>query len=269
MSSIKIIMPGESLRIEPESSGFAHGFGLFETMRLSGGRLELWSDHWARLCRSARKFGLTCNFDECEVLQVVRELVGALPAEAVVKLSLLKTGQSSTLYVYSRSVSKLPKDFGLLLDYSAPISQASPLAGHKTHNYLENLLVLDAAREVDCYDGLRLNSNGEVAEGAISNIFFFSSGCWHTPALECGSLPGVVRGALLKILPVEEGAYPLEAVLSAEAVFLTNASIGLQAVDFLLLNGQKKPRQSRQHPCLAPARQSLAEYIEDGSIQFK
>ncbi|MFU8847850.1 MAG: aminotransferase class IV [Opitutales bacterium] len=268
MSSIEIILPGESLRIEPGSSGFAHGFGLFETMRLSSGRLELWGDHWARLCRSARELGLSCKFEEGEVLQAVRELARVLPTEALVKLSLLKTGQGSTLYVYSRSVSSLPEAFGLLLDYSAPINEASPLAGHKTHNYLENLLALEAARQVGCYDALRLNSSGEVAEGAISNIFFFSNGSWHTPALNCGPLPGVIRGALLKSLPVVEGAYPLEGVLTAEAVFLSNASMGLQAVDYLLLNGQKMPRQSSQHSCLPSARQRLAKYIEGGSIQF-
>lgn len=268
MSSIEIILPGASLHLDPESSGFAHGFGLFETMRLRGGRLELWSAHWQRLRHSALKLGLACPFEETEVLRALRSLAKALSGEAAIKLSLLKAGPSSRLCVYSRPLSILPEFFGLLLDPLAPIHQASPLAGHKTHNYLENLLVLDAAREFGCFDGLRLNLQGEVAEGAISNIFFFRDGGWHTPGLASGALPGVTRAALTQCLPVQEGSYRLEEILSAEAVFLTNASMGLQAVDFLQHNGKKTPLRSRQHACFPPARQVLAKHIEDHSIEI-
>lgn len=268
MSTLEIILPGESLHLDPESSGFAHGFGLFETMRLRGACLELWAAHWQRLRQSAHKLGIVCPFDEAEVLLAVRELAKDVTGEAALKLSLLRNDHDSRLLIYSRPVTALPEVFGLLLDNPAPFNQASPLAGHKTHNYLENLLVLEVARELGCFDGLRLNLQGDVVEGAISNIFFFRDGGWHTPGLASGALPGVTRAALTQCLPVQEGSYPLEMVLSAEAVFLTNASMGLQAVDFLQRNGKKTPLQSRQHSCFQPARQRLAEYIADHSIQI-
>lgn len=268
MPSIEIILPGKSLHLDPESPSFAHGFGLFETIRLRKGCLELWAAHWQRLLDSAAKLGIACSFDEAEVLQSMRTLAEAVSGEAVLKLSLLKAGASSRLCLYSRSLSKLPDSFGLLLDHPAPINQASPLAGHKTHNYLENLLALEAARKLGCFDSLRLNLHGEVAEGAISNLFLYRDGAWHTPGLASGPLPGVIRKALVQSLPVQQGTYRLEEILSAEAVFFSNASIGLQAVDFLLVKGNKMLLSSRHHPCFSHARQILSKYINDHSIQF-
>lgn len=267
MSSIEIVLPGALLTLDPESSGFAHGFGLFETMRLRAGRLELWEAHWQRLVHSARELGIACPFDQAEVLQAVRVLAKELSGEATVKLSLLKAGRSSKLLVYSRPLSNVPGRIGLLMESPAPVNEGSPLTRHKTHNYLENLLVLEAARARGCFDGLRLNLKGHVTEGAISNIFFCRSGCWHTPGMECGLLPGVIREALLQAFAVQQGRYRPADVIAADAVFLTNASIGLQPVDWLQFEDRKIQLQSRQHACCEPAQTQLAEYLETSSIQ--
>lgn len=266
MSSIEIVLPGESLELDPLSSGLAHGYGLFETMRLRGGRLELWAAHWRRLFDSARALGIACPFDGAEVLRAVRTLAKALPAEATIKLSLLKEGRFSKLLVYSRPLAPPPEEIGLLMESPAPLNEASPLAGHKTHNYLENLLVLEAARGAGCFDGLRLNSKGHLAEGAISNIFFHRHGRLHTPGLESGLLPGVIRGALIQSLAVEQGSYRPADLVAADAVFLTNASIGWQPVDWLQLEGRKIQLSSRRHPLCQRARGLLADYIEASSV---
>jgi len=268
MSSIKIVLPGESLAVNPKSSGFAHGFGLFETIRLRAGRIELWAEHWQRLTRSARQLGIACPFEKEEALEALRTLAGKLPPEAILKLSLLKAGKSSQLVVYSRPVQVPPEDIGLLVDGPCRIDEASPLTGHKTHNYLENLLVLESARERACFDALRLNSKGEVAEGAISNIFFVRNGTLHTPCPETGLLPGVIRGKLIEILKVEQGSHAPSELMSAEAVFLTNASIGLQPVDWLLSAGKKIQLASRQHDCFEHARRLLADRIEATAVQI-
>ena len=268
MSSIEIILPGESLKLAPESPGFAHGFGLFETMHLRGGCLGLWEAHWQRLTHSARELGIASCFEQAEVLEAVRTLAKELPDEAVIKLSLLKEGPTSRLVVYSRPLSVLPEVIGLLLESAAPVNEGSPLVRHKTHNYLENLLVLAAAREAGCFDALRLNLKGDVAEGAISNLFFYRDGCLHTPSVECGLLPGVLRGALIECLEVKQGSYRLADVVGAEAVFSTNASIGLQPVDYLHLKNRKIQLQSRQHTCCQPAQRLLADYIAGRSIQL-
>ncbi len=266
MSSIEIVFPGTRLQLDPESPGFAHGFGLFETLRLRGGRLELWSSHWQRLVDSAAVLGVACNYDAGAVLEAVRQLAQALPAEAVIKLSLLQTSPSPRLVVYSRPLMAQPATLGLLLDCPFTLNENSPLAGHKTHNYLENLLVLQCARAAGCLDAVRLNTQGHLAEGAISNLFFYRDAAWHTPALSCGLLPGVMRGALLVCLEVQQGHYRTADLAGAEAVFVSNSTLGLQPVDYL--HGKLQPirLQSRTHACYAQARQLLADSLAARSI---
>jgi len=270
MSTIEIVLPGETLELDPRSPGFAHGYGLFETIRLCGAELELWEAHWQRLTDSAHQLGITCPFDGAEALGAVKTLAKKLPLEAMIKLSLLKEeGGAAKLVVYSRPVLEPPEELGLLMDSSCRIDEDSPLAGHKTHNYLESLLVLEAARAQGCFDGLRLNSKGRLAEGAISNIFFLRDGRLHTPCFGSGLLPGVVRQALIAIAEVEQGSYGPVDLLSADAVYLTNAAIGLQAVDWLLSRGRKNQLQSRKQEDYRRTRGLLEEHIRATAVQVR
>ena len=269
MSRLEIVFPGESLSVDPRSSGFAHGFGLFETIRLHGGRIELWAAHWQRLTASARALGICCPFAETDVLDALRTLAGNLPGEGTLKLSLLREGESSRLVVYSRPSRPPPEAIGLLVDGAPPVNEASPMAGHKTHNYLENLLALELAQERGCFDALRLDSKGRLAEGAISNIFFVRDAALHTPCLECGVLPGVIRAELVDAFEVAEGRYQVDDLYAADAVFLANASIGFKPVDFLLSGEKKIKLKSAEHGLCRQARRVLTARIENTAVSIE
>jgi branched-subunit amino acid aminotransferase/4-amino-4-deoxychorismate lyase len=80
-------------------------------------------------------------------------------------------------------------------------------------------------------EALMLNTRGNVASGAASNIFLVIDGRVRTPALEDGALPGTVRAALLDAaLGVEVGAIAAEDAARAEAAFITNALNPFRAV---------------------------------------
>lgn len=233
MPDIIIIPPGGRLSLSPSSSAFAHGFGLFETMRYADGRLYFWQDHWARLAKSARHFALTFP-EQDEVLAALRELAAAIPpGEATLKLSLVKEATESRLYVYSRPPIPAPEGRRLRLDATCPIARSSILAGHKTHNYMEVMHLLSLARAQGYYDALRLNTEGYLAETCSSNLFFLEDGRFHTPSLDTGILPGVIRGAVLSIpgLSFGEGLYTPEILSKADAVFVTNSTGGLQPIE--------------------------------------
>jgi branched-subunit amino acid aminotransferase/4-amino-4-deoxychorismate lyase len=266
MPSIDIIYPGEALALSPNDPGFAHGFGLFETICLRKARIELWQAHWQRLTWSAGELGIVCPYKESEVLAAVKALAGKLSTDAIIKLSLIKEDDASRLLVYSRADRPRPDRVGLLLMESCRVQETSPLAGHKTHNYLENLLALEAARKRSCFEALRLNSCGQLAEGAVSNLFFFREGHLHTPGRRAGLLPGVVREEVIQAFPVQEGDYAPADLLGAEAVFLTNASIGFLPVDWLLASGQEIHLASRKHESCRQVQCRLAERMERTAI---
>ena len=232
MSDIVIVTDGETIPLAWTASGFAHGFGLFETMRYEEGRLFFWKDHWARLSKSAKHFALALPKEEA-VLDALRDFVARTKlTERTLKLSLLKDTEGSCLYVYTRPPITSPNSNSLILNTTNPIYPRSLLAGHKTHNYMEVMHLLSLARAQAYYDCLRIDTNGFLAETATSNLFFLKDGRLHTPALDTGILPGVIRAALLRDcdLHVEEGLFVQGAIRDAEAVFVTNATSGLKII---------------------------------------
>lgn len=68
---------------------------------------------------------------------------------------------------------------------------------HKTtnrHRYDEDL---HDARKAGHFDVLYCNEDGELTECAVTNLALEIEGCWYTPHLDCGLLPGTWRESLL------------------------------------------------------------------------
>lgn len=102
---------------------------------------------------------------------------------------------------------------------------------HKTTNRAIYAEVFKAARAAGYEDALFLNRNGQVTEGAISNIFIEQNGRWSTPQIACGVLAGVYRRYLLKTRPdIEERIITLQDLKAANCVYLSNAVRGLRRV---------------------------------------
>lgn len=130
------------------------------------------------------------------------------------------------------------------LDATSPITVArarwhpstdAPTARHKSLSYQANLLSLAEVRSAGADEAYFVNCEGNLCEGAISNLFFVSRGVVHTPCVECALLPGVTRRIALDIcrdaaLACEEGFYPEAALADAEEVFCTNSLRGIMPV---------------------------------------
>ena len=233
MPDIVLVTDGETVPLASTASGFAHGFGLFETMRYVEGRLFFWKDHWARLAKSAQHFALALPKEDAVLAALSRFVAQTKLTEGALKLSLLKDIEGSCLYVYSRPPIPSPASNTLILNTASPICPRSLIAGHKTHNYMEVMHLLSLARAQSYYDCLRLDTNGHLSETATSNLFFLKDGQLHTPALDTGILPGVTRAALLRDrdLQIVEGHFVPEALHEAESVFVTNATSGLKIIE--------------------------------------
>ena len=237
MSEIIILQSGDAAALNPNQSGFAHGFGIFETIKLSQGRLCFWEAHWQRFYDSAVDLGLPLDHTPEAALAAIRELVQAEGLrDGTVKISLLKEGTGARCYVYARPAMAPTTSVRLQLTTKHPLNEHSCLAGHKTHNYMENMLLLESARAEGFADVLRVNTAGVLAETTVANLFFIKQGRLCTPALSTGILPGVIRAEVIQVadslgVPVEEGSYTPAVLQAAEAVFLTNSSVGIRLMD--------------------------------------
>ncbi len=71
---------------------------------------------------------------------------------------------------------------------------------------------------------------GQLTEGAVSNLFFIKNGRLYTPPVESGLLPGIIRSYLCQCYDViEKPLYP-EDIRTFDECFLTNSLMGLMPV---------------------------------------
>jgi branched-subunit amino acid aminotransferase/4-amino-4-deoxychorismate lyase len=77
-----------------------------------------------------------------------------------------------------------------------------------------------------------LNEHGQVATGAMSNIFWVKNRMVYTPSADCGCRKGIVRRWILEKAGVEhqEVAVSWDELLLAEEIFVTNSRVGILPV---------------------------------------
>ena len=117
-------------------------------------------------------------------------------------------------------------------------NETSPFVYHKTMNYGDCILEKRAVRGSDIQEPVFLNTRGEIAEGATSNLFFVKGGTLYTPEVSSGLLPGILRRWVLETgkkegLPVVEKRIRPEEVKTFEECFVTNSLLGIMPVSAL------------------------------------
>ena len=200
---------------------FLRGEGVFETMRFEAGAICLWERHYRRLMNSASRIGWKIP-GESELEQTIKAVVRENDLDpARVRATV---GKEILITVTELDETSSKVKAGIT---SHPVNERSPLAGIKGTSYAENIWIL---RESVMDEVIRPNTVGELCEGCISNVFFIKDGKVHTPSLDTGCLPGVMRAEIIDRVEVIEGCWPIEVLHEAEAIWLTNATRRLRLV---------------------------------------
>ncbi|HBV88060.1 aminotransferase class IV [Desulfosporosinus sp.] len=235
------MIPSETLLCDDRLTLF--GFGLFETLLIND-QGPLFPDlHWQRMNKGAQKLNL-CLPDQHEWLHGIQKFIqqtsGPVPYALRVTLSggAPLTNLPSQILFHRRPIPYTPAQYSLgirLHLLSSPRNEQSPLCSIKSTNYLENLLAKEEANRLGCEEGLWLNTQGYLAEGTMSNLFFLKNGDLYTPSLSSGCLPGTRRQLILEIaeslqISTHEGLFTLSDLLSSDEIFLTNSLMGIMPV---------------------------------------
>jgi branched-subunit amino acid aminotransferase/4-amino-4-deoxychorismate lyase len=227
--------------------GARDGGGLFETLRVYGGRPFAWERHMERLVLSAAELGFPVPPSPSKLRDAVGEVLEACAlTDAVVRVTVtrgvaggrpVRTGAwveaepvGSRLWPGARQ--RHPEDGGPL-GGRAVLSQTPFTPGflgrHKTTSRLALDLVREEARAAGADEVLLVSPDGELLEGAASNLFVVrSGGDIFTPPLSANVLPGVTRATVLELagplgIIVHEAPVPLEMLRWAAEIFVTNS----------------------------------------------
>lgn len=230
------LVPAAQAKVSALSDGFLFGHGVFETVRTHLGRPLFFEAHHARLAASCAALGLAAP-DPADVLadRVTRLLAAVRLPDAAVKIvrfrDLARTGELITARTLPYSAPDYMRGFRVQTFRQG--ERDGRLTGHKSLNYLENLLARQSARAAGFDEALFVTPAGRVLEGAVSSLFIIKDGHAHTPPLAAGILPGVARARVLSLIGPErahETALTLDDVRGADEVFLTNALMGVMPV---------------------------------------
>ena len=205
--------------------GNGAGFELIETMRWEPGSGFLrFERHLARLYASAAELGFAC--DPERIGEVLSNAVNGQLIALRVRLALQRSGEAAAAV---QPYEPLPADKVWRLQLARiRLDSGNMLLRHKTslrQVYTQARAEYLATRADEV---LLANERGELCEGTITNLFAdFGDGPLATPRLDCGLLPGILRGELLDEGRAVEAIYSFDDLKAAKAIFVGNSLRGL------------------------------------------
>ena len=235
--------------IDPFDRAFLYGDGFFTSILVRDGTPQLWNHHLDRLEQGVRRLALNAELAwvESEVMQKAKLLINGILkviiSRGVGARGYLAPDQASTIYIQLfpqrgalTSLEKQPMKSGLLQGH---MGQTIPqLAGLKTLNRLEQVILRQELATHDWVEALVCDVQGQIVEGVYSNCFFRVDGQWMTPPISLSGIQGVMRAEL--IARMEERQFPLrieslhrDSLFKIEALFFCNALTGVVPVSHL------------------------------------
>jgi len=245
------VVEGSEARIPVTDHGLLYGDGIFEGIRVYGGRAFRLDLHLARLATSARVIGLALPGGVEAMREIVLATARAFGSEESY-VRLIVTRGEGALGVDPSSCPR-PRVLCLVdavrLFPAEKLEQGLELAtatvrrppadvldpGVKSLNYLNNVLAKLDAKRAGADDALILNLAGAVAEASVANVFVAKDGELSTPPPCDGALAGITRRSVLELaaelgIPARERTLGRVDLLGADEVFLTGTGARIMPV---------------------------------------
>lgn len=267
------VVPWEKAQIHALSHSLNYGTSLFEGIRCyqtpQGPAIFRLDDHLERLKNSAKIYHFNIPYSLIELKKACKEI-------------LIKNNLSSA---YIRPLAFFTEEFGLgvcppvnaemnvmiaafpwgsylgdvaiTMGIDAMIStwnrsapNTIPTAAKAGGNYLSSVLIGSEARRHGYHEGIALDINGCLSEGAGENIFIVKDNKIITPPATSSILLGITRDSVIKIskefgFEVKEQSISRESLYLADEVFMTGTAaevIPVRSVDNIKIkDGSRGP----------------------------
>jgi len=234
--------PGEALPLTDRAVHY--GDGLFETIAVNGGKPLCWPQHMQRLARGCGRLGMTPP--PAALLRGEADQLLPSSGRAVLKIIVSRgSGGRGYLPPVSAEPTRLlglypwpdyPDDWyrnGLACTLATVRLGRNPaLAGLKHLNRLEQVLARADVAGRGYSEGLMLDTDGNVIEGTMSNLFLVRGTDLITPDLDQCGVAGIIRHVVLEralewgLRPHIENVRP-ENLQAADELFLCNSILGV------------------------------------------
>lgn len=241
------LMLADEMRVSPFDLGLTVGLGVFETMVSYDGDVFMFTAHYDRMLVAAEKVGGITAPDIQILKKGVSDVLSANDLQkgrARVRVSvsagvnpLVGGVDVGNVIITAVSLADPPQAVksrvAKLVTSASVVDEESGLIGLKTASYAAPVIAYRNALKEGADEALLYNKKGNLAEGAMSNVFIVKAGVVYTPDLSSGCLAGVTRAVVLQLcekmeMPTVEGVISKADVLGADEIFLTSSTREVQ-----------------------------------------
>jgi branched-chain amino acid aminotransferase len=236
--------PASQPILTAQNRSFKWGDGIFETMKISNGKILLGEYHFDRLFLSLKMLQIQFNvsFTSENLSSLIIDLCKKNNCLALARIRLAVYRTEENLAAYLIEAIPLSNDVnswnekGLVIDlYPLTRKQQDAFANLKSANYLPYVLAALYAEEKKLDEAIVLNSSNFICDASKANIFLVSKQEIQTPALHQGCINGVMRRHMITGLKslnwkIKQDEVTESDLLNADELFLTNAIHGLRWV---------------------------------------
>ena len=269
-----VFAPLEELRVSPLDRGFLFADGVYEVVPVYAGKLFRCEAHLARLERSLAGVRIPEPLPRAEWVQVLDELVTRNGGGDQAVYLQVTRGVAPRDHAFPQSTT--PTAFAMTRAVQRPaeppprsaITRPDPRwqrCDIKSVSLLPNVLLRQEAREAGVDEAILLR-DGQVTEGAATNVFIVKDDFIVTPPKTNHLLGGVTRDLLVELLeganlPLVEG--PIEAADLEQATEVWITSSSMEVAPVVNLDGQPVGA-GKPGPVWQRARRLFSDYVAAG-----
>jgi branched-chain amino acid aminotransferase len=244
----------EESKTDLYSQTLHYGYGVFEGIRAyntpNGVRIFKAQEHYERLKKSCELINIPFNYSVEELIEqtyklleinnfkdaYIRPLIFCSPNMSLTK----PTGVSLMICAWEWGAYLGDNLLNLCISsYCRPHPRSTKIEAKVCGHYVNSILATSEAKFKGFDEALLLDSDGFLAEGPGSNLFFEKNGKLYTPK-KGNILPGITRATVFELcqkldIPLEEGSYLTEDLLKADSAFLCGTAaeiVGINSVAY-------------------------------------
>jgi D-alanine transaminase len=253
----------QSPQVPLEERGHQFGDGVYEVIKVYGGRPFLLDWHMERMVRSLRVIGIENPHSPEAWVDLIGEAVrrcGEADAQIYIQVTRGIAPRNHTFPDGEPSVSMIVRAAKQSTRPSQPTLLALPderwvNAFVKSINLLPNVIAKETAHRHGAHEAMYVR-DGLIMEGSGSNIFFVRQGKLYTAPSNRYILGGITRRFVLELaktldIDIVEEAIPLSELTTVDEVFITSTTQEIQQIARIVTPEHVLPALSKL-PSVAP-----------------